>query len=297
MMAVLTVVGHVALDRVVTDHEDRTQIGGPPSYVSLISRTLGLDIRTATKVGDDLPDWLAEHIRQLGINLQDKIVEGAQTTKFILDYRRPSRRLFIESVCEEISVEDVGGHHDAVLISPIVGEVPRQAAYKLSEAEVVALDPQGYVREIKDNGSVVPRPWLDIGLLKKVSIYKSSARELELVTGSADTWQGLEEVRKLGAEVALATTGSQGAYLMASNVRYHVPAYKVDSVVDPTGAGDVFVGGFLSEYLKGKEAPWCASVGAAAASLVVETEGATIDSPARTVMERAEEIYDRVVVT
>jgi len=297
MMAVLTVVGHVALDRVVTNHEDRTQIGGPPSYVSLISRTLGLDIRIITKVGEDLPDRLAGHIRKLGIDLQGKVIEGAQTTKFILNYRGSSRRMYVESVCEEISVDDVGGHHEAVLISPIVGEVPRQVAYKLAEAEVVALDPQGYVREIKDNGYVVPRPWLDMELLKTVSIFKSSSKELELVTGRTDVWRGLKEVQEMGVDVALATMGAKGAYLMASKGYYHIPAYKVDSVVDPTGAGDVFMGGFLSEYLKGKEAPWCASVGAAAASSVIETKGATIDLPARTVMERAEEIFDRVIVT
>ena len=295
MMAVLTVVGHVALDRVVTDSGERTQIGGSPSYVSLISRRLGLDVRVVTKVGGDLPSRFIGQLRRLDINLRRQFVEGSQTTRFVLDYRRLVRRLSVESVCEEIRPEDVGEHHEAVLISPIVAEVPPQTASKLAEAELVALDPQGYVREIKGDGSVVPRPWLDRELLMKVSVYKSSAEELELVTGEAEPWRGLEEIQRLGAEVALATMGSQGACLLTRKGRYHIPAYEANVVVDPTGAGDVFMAGFLSEYLRGKDTPWCAAVGAAAASSVVETEGATVSLSARMIRERAEEIYDGVI--
>jgi len=66
-------------------------------------------------------------------------------------------------------------------------------------------------------------------------------------------------------------------------------------VVDPTGAGDAFMGGFLSEYLKGEEASWCAVMGAAASSYVIETVGAIINQSNQEIRSRAENLYDGVL--
>jgi sugar/nucleoside kinase (ribokinase family) len=65
--------------------------------------------------------------------------------------------------------------------------------------------------------------------------------------------------------------------------------------LDPTGAGDAFISGFFSEYLDGEDHSWCASMGAAMASCVVETVGARIDASRKLVRERAENVYNRVV--
>ena len=78
--------------------------------------------------------------------------------------------------------------------------------------------------------------------------------------------------------------------------RYIVPAFEVDrSIVDPTGAGDVFMGGFLFEYLRGEDAPWCTAIGAAAASCVVETAGANLNASVRDLRMRAEELFNEIV--
>ena len=75
---------------------------------------------------------------------------------------------------------------------------------------------------------------------------------------------------------------------------FKVPAYESDSQ-DSTGAGDVFLGAFMSEYLEGEDLEWCACMGSAMASLVVETLGARIEATRREVSRRAEELLDRVV--
>ena len=73
-----------------------------------------------------------------------------------------------------------------------------------------------------------------------------------------------------------------------------MPAYKSDSL-DLTGAGDVFLGAFMSEYLEGEDPAWCACMGSAMASLIVETAGARIEAPKREASRRAEELVERVV--
>ena len=64
--------------------------------------------------------------------------------------------------------------------------------------------------------------------------------------------------------------GAKGSLLSVEGAHYNVPVCQSKVLVDPTGAGDVFIGGFFTEYLRQKESFWCAAVGAAAASMVVE---------------------------
>ena len=71
---------------------------------------------------------------------------------------------------------------------------------------------------------------------------------------------------------------AKGSVLSVEGAQYNIAACPSQVVVDPTGAGDVFMGGFLTEYLRQKESVWCACVGSAAASLVVEGIGPLISA-------------------
>jgi sugar/nucleoside kinase (ribokinase family) len=293
-MADFAVIGHVAIDRIITDQGERIQLGGPPTYVSLVTRKLGKSVRTVTKVGGDIPDDFISQLEGLGIDLEGMIIEGAETTRFILDYRGAERRLSVGSVCEVFGPEDLVGLPEVALLAPIVGETPTSVLSNI-ESDMIALDPQGFVRDIRPDGTILPKHWFDESLMKRLTIYKSSEDELRLVTGNLDSMKGLEKIIGLGAEVAIATKGGEGALLVVREGRYKVPALALGEALDPTGAGDTFIGGFFSEYLDGEDPSWCASMGAAMASCVVETVGARIDASRKLVRERAEDVYNRVV--
>ena len=293
-MADFAVIGHVAIDRIITDQGERVQLGGPPTYVSLVTQKLSKSVSTVTKVGGDIPDDFVSQLEGLGIDIEGMIIEGAETTRFILDYRGAERRLSVGSVCEEIGPENLVGLHEVVLLTPIVGETPTSVLSNI-ESDVIALDPQGFVREIRLDGTILPKRWFDESLMRRLTIYKSSENELRLVTGNLDAMKGLQKVIGIGAEVAIATRGVEGSLLVVREGRYKVPALSVGEVLDATGAGDAFIGGFFSEYLDGEDPSWCASMGAAMASCVVETVSARIDAPRKLVQVRAEDVYNRVV--
>jgi sugar/nucleoside kinase (ribokinase family) len=80
--------------------------------------------------------------------------------------------------------------------------------------------------------------------------------------------------------------------LSVEKTLYSIPACNSVAVVDPTGAGDVFMGGFLTEYLHQKDSLWCACVGSAAASLVVEGIGPTFFGEKEEIYRRANSIYE-----
>lgn len=289
------VVGHVAVDKIITSNGSRVQLGGPPTYIALVARRLGAAVKVVTKVGGDLPSDYMGQLRELGIGLRGQIVEGAKTTRFTLDYRGAERRLSVESVCEEITPDDVSDLPEAVIIAPVLDEVPPATSEAMTGSRLIALDPQGFAREVSHDGSVRPRRWSGEGLLSRVEIYKSSSAELRLVTGEIDPWSGLRRILSLGAEVAIATQGAEGALMLTREGRYRIPALNILHTRDLTGAGDAFTGGFLAEYRGGGDALWSASVGAAAASSVVETFGARLEASYRELRRRAKEVYNNVV--
>jgi sugar/nucleoside kinase (ribokinase family) len=290
-MANLAVIGHIAIDKIVTHISTRTQLGGPPAYVALAARQLGKEIEANTKVGEDLPDSFLFLLSGLGIDLQGMIVEGAETTRFTLDYRGVERSLSVDNVCVEIGLEDVAGVSEAALITPIIGEVSPTTIAGM-DSDIIALDPQGFLREVLDDGSIRLKRWFNGETLRRVNVFKSSVRELELVTGESNPWVGLDRILRKGVEIAMSTKGGEGAYLSTVVGHYLVPAY--DTVpVDPTGAGDAFIGCFFMEYLEGEEPLWCASMASAVASYVVETMGVEIDTSLKGIRERAEDVFNR----
>jgi len=287
----LTIVGHIAIDKIITDGGVRIQLGGPPTYTAATARLLGLGIDAITKIGGDLPEELKTQLETLG--LKPIVVEGAETTRFILDYRGGERRLSVEAICDAIEPWEIGGLGDAVMLSPIIGEVHRETALKLRRAETLALDPQGYLRALNPDGSVELRPWLDLELLSSIDIYKSTMRELRLITGVEEPLRALRRLNELGVGEAIATLGDEGAILSLGDEAYWIPAYRVEAV-DPTGAGDVYLAAYLSERLRGGEPTWCGAIASATASLIVETVGASFKASREELQGRAYEIYEGV---
>jgi len=287
----IAVVGHIAIDRIITLSGERLQLGGPPTYVSLITHLLGESLTAATKVGGDFPKAYASELASRGLDIRDFVVPTAKTTRFVLDYTRAERGLGFDSLCAPIDPSDVVGLPEAVILAPIVQEVPKETITAL-DSPVLALDPQGFVRRLEPGGSISLHPWQDLDLLHRVSVFKASERELRLVAG-VEGWEGIDRLAKLGIEVVIETRGREGARIQHRDRRIIVPAHLGDTV-DMTGAGDAFIAGFFANYASGEDVEWCGAVGSASASAVVETVGPSIKASRSELFERAEKVRDGI---
>lgn len=87
----------------------------------------------------------------------------------------------------------------------------------------------------------------------------------------------------------IVTRSEKGAIAIQSGVRHEVPAAPVDRVVDTTGAGDLFAAGFLTGYVRGKDAATCLKLGAIAAAEVISHYGAR---PEEDLKQRAGALLD-----
>jgi sugar/nucleoside kinase (ribokinase family) len=100
------------------------------------------------------------------------------------------------------------------------------------------------------------------------------ANESEVVALFGGDFESAAEEASRNVEVAVLTRGEQGATVLVGGEAYHVPAEKVEKVVDTTGAGDLFAAGFLYGYTQGRDPATCARLGAICAGEIISHYGA-----------------------
>lgn len=294
-------VGHFSIDSIFLPDRQTpfVVLGGSAAYVSLAARRLESRVAVISKVGGDFPEAYRWWLDQEGVNLSGlKKVETASTTRFELKYSTDlfERTLHLKSKAPSIDADDLPNPLKAfaIHVAPIAGEVTYEVVEKLkSHADVLSLDPQGLVRRFDEGGNISLGSLADSRMLDLINVYKSSQSEIQAVTGQTDLVSAVESVHNHGVKIVIVTLGSKGALLSVEGTRYDVPACVPAKLVDPTGAGDAFISGFLSEYVNGENILRCACVGAAMASFVVEGIGPTFFGDKTQVYQRARELYEK----
>ncbi len=296
-------VGHFCIDSIFLPKKQTPYIilGGSVTYVSFSAKRLGANVAIISKIGGDFPEAYLWWLSQEGINLSGvKRVAEEKTTRFELKYDDTfcNRKLRLTSKTAPIMVEDLPNALEAKMVhlAPVANEVSYEIAERLKKcAGVLSLDPQGIVRVFDENGGVSNGALMDKRILELVNVYKSSLEEIEAVTGESELKSAVKAVHSFGVETVIVTLGMKGAVLSVDETLYEIPAYTSNELVDPTGAGDAFIGGFLAEYLRGEDALWCACVGSAAASTVVEGVGPTVFGNGAEIYRRANVLYGKEI--
>jgi len=296
----LVTVGHFAIDLIVspTMARSETTLGGPPTYSSLAARKLGAEVSVVSKVGGDFPSEYTDWLIKNGVDLSGLIrVSDALTTRFILKYEKRKRRLQLKSRAPPIEPSDIPEslQSRAIHAAPIANELTADTISELrSLTEMLSLDPQGLVRRFNDDGNVNLRRMKDRQVLKKIDIFKSTMNELNYVVDATDISLAFKKIHEYGVKSVIITKGKKGSLLSHKGKSYVIPACKPKALVDATGAGDAYIGAFLAELVQGEDVTWCACVGSAAASFVVEGVGPSRFGEKKEVDERASEAFEKL---
>jgi sugar/nucleoside kinase (ribokinase family) len=294
-------VGHFCIDSILLPGKRApfVVLGGSATYVSFAARCLGARVAVVSKVGSDFPEAYRWWLEQDEVNLSNMTkVENSGTTRFELRYTDDltDRTLTLKNRAPPITLENLTNHlkSDIIHVAPIAGEVEYGVVEKLKKvAKVLSLDPQGLMRSFDDHGKVSLCPMSDRRILELVNIYKSSLDELKVLTGLSDVDLAIKTLHDQGVEIVMVTLGMKGSVLSFDGFRYDIPSCVPVRIVDPTGAGDAFMGGFLAEYVNGSSILRCACVGSAAASFVVEGIGPTFFGDKLQIYQRARELYEK----
>jgi sugar/nucleoside kinase (ribokinase family) len=296
-------VGHFSIDSIFlpTSHKPYIILGGSVAYVALSAQRLGAKVSVISKVGGDFPEAYLWWLRREGIDLSSvNRIESVSTTRFELKYSRDlsNRTLRLTSKAPSITVSDVPDAFKAkvVHVASIAGEVEYEVVEKLKKcADFLSLDPQGFLRIFDEGGNVGYGTLTNKRILELVNIYKSSSEEIISATSLSDINSAIKAIHDFGVEIIIVTLGVKGAILSVEGANYSIPAYSTEKIVDPTGAGDVFIGAFLTEYIQGKDSLWCASVGSAAASVAVEAVGPTFSDSKTEIYRRAHLLCEKEI--
>jgi sugar/nucleoside kinase (ribokinase family) len=296
-------VGHFSLDSIFLPSRNTpfVVLGGSVAYVSFAARRLDARVSVVSKVGSGFPAAYLWWLRQEKVDLSGvSRAENVQTTRFELKYNNDlsDRTLQLKNRAPPITVADLPNSlkAKAIHIGPIAGEITYETAEKLRGcSDILSFDPQGLVRNFDENGNVTLGPLMDNRILGLVDIYKSSLKEIQAVTGLSDIDSAIKAVHRYGAKTVIVTLGADGAMVSVEDTLHKVPACKPNKIVDPTGAGDAFIGSFLAEYVNGEDCSWCSYVGSAAASLVVEGIGPTFFGDKEEIHRRARSLYEKEI--
>lgn len=270
--------------------------------MSIVARRLGTKVSVISKVGSDFPaayfrQLVKENVELTGVTTTNH----ALTTSYELTYSEDltSRTLRLKNKCAQITTNDLPNHLQAkvIHIAPIASEISYEVVERLRKCcEYLSLDSQGMTRGFDQKGNVSYCAQMDMRTLPLINIYKSSLEEIIAITGENNIDQAIKAMHAFGPETVIVTMGGQGVILSNREATRHIPAYESSRVVDPTGAGDAFIGAFLSMCLQQKNLVWSACLGSAAASLVIEGVGTSFSGDKSEIYRRAKTLFEPIEI-
>jgi adenosine kinase len=245
------------------------QRGGIAPNIAYTMALLGQRSRLFATAGEDFAEYRA-WLEGLGIDTSPvRIIPGEFTASFFANTDRQNAQIasFYPGAMAragELSLYDIDADRpDLVLISP---NDPRAMIRYVSEAKEMGLP------YIYDPSQQIPRltgDQLKEGLDGALALF---VNHYEFCMIQEKTGIPLEQLKKMTRFIVV-TKGEEGALIFSGEQTYTIPAVPPSRIVDPTGVGDAFRGGFLAGFARGWDVTLCAQMGAVAATFCLEQEG------------------------
>jgi sugar/nucleoside kinase (ribokinase family) len=244
----ILVVGTVAFDSIETPFGSAERIlGGSASYFAL-GASFFAPVRIVGVIGEDFPQDYLDLFSQRQIDLEGIKKARGDTFHWRGKYH------------EDINVRDTLELH----LNVLAGFVPDLPA-RYRDAEYVFLgniDPLMQLEvldQIRCMRLVVCDTmdhWIRESLdglrqvLKRIEMLVINDSEARLLSGQANIVRAAREILKMGPKVVLVKRGEYGVLQFSDSSIFATPAYPLEEVFDPTGAGDSFAGGFLGQLAR-----------------------------------------------
>jgi sugar/nucleoside kinase (ribokinase family) len=240
----ITVVGSIAYDRVKTPFGERERmLGGAATHFALAASFFD-EVNVVGPIGDDFADSDLEVLATRGTQIGDvERVEGGRTFFWHGEYGWDLNSR--ETLATELGVfadfepklSTRSLEADVLFLANIQPDLQRAVREQCGAARFSALDSMNL--------------WIDtareslVDVIRRVDCLILNDAELRQLTDKPNLLSAARDVLALGPTVVVAKQGEYGAALVTADSFFALPAYPLETVVDPTGAGDTFAGGFL----------------------------------------------------
>jgi sugar/nucleoside kinase (ribokinase family) len=240
----LTVVGSIAFDSVKTPFGSRERMLGGSAVHFALAASFFDTVHVVGPIGDDFGEDEYEVLRARGVDTDDiEHVPGGKTffwagvygwdlnDRDTLDTQLNVFADFQPKLSERSRSADV------VFLANIQPDLQRQVRAQCTRARLVALDSMNLWIETARDSLIETIGGVDCLLLNDA--------ELRELTEQPSIVRAARQIREWGPSAVVVKQGEYGAALLTQEGFFGLPAYPLENVIDPTGAGDCFAGGFM----------------------------------------------------
>lgn len=291
-MADIVIVGSLALDSIETPFgKVEDCIGGAGVYASTAASFFS-NIGLVGVVGDDYPEESLKFLCDRGVDCSGvKVVEGGKTFRWAGKYE------YDMNSAETLDTQ-LGVFGD---FNPVVPEEYMSARYVFLANILPSV--QLSVLDQVDAGCFTMADtmnfWIEnaredlLKVMQRVDLMLLNDGEIRQLTGTPNLAKAAQEILRMGPRYVVIKKGEYGATLVSEAGSFTLPCYPLQEVLDPTGAGDSFAGGFIgylawADRCGDPDLRQAMAIGTVMASRCVESFG--LDSLAGT---STQDIYDR----
>jgi sugar/nucleoside kinase (ribokinase family) len=239
----LLVVGSVAIDWVITPHAERPEaVGGSATFVSFAASYLA-PVRLVGVVGKDFPQQAITDLRTAGVDLDGLEIVDGKTFRWKGRYHdNMNARDTLDTqlgVFADFEPKLPPSYRTSpyLFLANIQPDLQMRVLEQMERPRLIGLDTMNL--------------WIDIAkpsllkVLAKVDALLINEQEAMQLTGEHNLVKAARAVQKLGPKSVVVKRGEYGALLFHDDEVFSAPALPLDEVIDPTGAGDAFAGGFM----------------------------------------------------
>ena len=245
----IIVLGTVALDTVKTPFGKRKELlGGSAAHFSMSAR-LFTKVNLIAIVGNDFPQKHVAFLNSKRLNLGSLIVNAGKTFRWEGEYKGDlNSALTLNTELGVLSVfkpriSEAQRKIENIFLANVDPDIQGYLLRKMHSPKLIGLDSMNYWINTK-------RKKL-IKLLKHVDIYVANDQESRDLSGESNLIKAAKCLSAFGPKMVLIKKGEHGVlFFTKSGFIFSLPAYPVEKVIDPTGAGDTFAGGFMGYLAK-----------------------------------------------
>ena len=243
-MADLVVVGSVALDNVKTPFGEATAaLGGSATYFSYAA-SFFTQVHVVGAVGDDFPVPHLALLEKRGVDIGAlQVLPGRRTFRWTGEYGfdlNEARTIDVQlNVFQEFrpALSPPLRKVPFLFLANIDPELQLDVLAQMEEPRLAALDTMNF--------------WIDgkrdtlLRVLRRVDVLLINDAEARMLAREPNLIKAARTILAMGPRVAVIKRGEYGALMVSDGRFFYAPAYPLESVFDPTGAGDTFAGGFM----------------------------------------------------
>ena len=251
-MSLLTI-GTVALDSIETPFgAEEDVLGGSATYIALAARYFCHPVRLAGVVGADFPDEYMQTLKESGVDLEGLQIDPDGKTfswagRYHYDMNERDTLSTGLNVLESFEPDLPESYRGSsvVCLGNLDPSIQRRALEQVESPDLVVCDTMNFwIEQTPDALQETLR------LVDCLIINDAEAREL---SEEPNLIRAAQVIRAMGPDTLVIKKGEHGALLFAEDCVFSAPAYPLEEVHDPTGAGDAFAGGFAG-YLAQEQA-------------------------------------------